>query len=77
MYNSAVKLHAIINLQYILSDMKSILGFYLIFVYLLVINSVIRLYITLIRKSFSKTNQCFSAGLGEYVGRVLQGLFYI
>lgn len=42
-YNSAVKLHAIRNLQHGLSHMRSILGFYPVFVYLLVISSVIRL----------------------------------
>lgn len=77
-YNSAVKLHAIINLQHSVSHRRSILGFYPIFVYLLVISSVIRLYITLIGKSFSMSRyQHFSGGLYECVGRVLQRLYYV
>lgn len=78
MYNSTVKLHAIINLQQSLSHIRSILGFYPIFVYLLVISSVIQLYITLIGKSFSMSRyQHFSGGLYECVGSVLQRLYYV
>lgn len=77
-YNSAAKLHAIINLQHSVSHRRSILGFYPIFVYLLVISSVISLYITLIGKSFSMSHyQHFRGGLYECVGRVLQRLYYV
>lgn len=76
--NSAVKLHAITNLQHSLSHMRSVLGFYPIVVYLLLISSVIRLYITLIGKSFSMSRyQHFSGGLYECVGGVLQCLYYV
>lgn len=77
-YNSVVKLYAIINLQHSLSHMRSILGFYSIFVYLLLISCVIQLYITLLGKSFSMSRyQHFSVGLYECVERVLQRLYYV